>query len=106
MSFKDKPLKKIVADTRVTIDAIHTDIVNDFKINKSLFLEKTQELKNLKMIDDKTEDIHLKIITLTNEIIELNKRKEDEVDYYLETSDLLNEYYSKKMERLKKKIKN
>ena len=37
MSFKDKPLKKIVADTRVTIDAIHTGIVKDFKENKDLF---------------------------------------------------------------------
>ena len=26
MSFKDKPLKKIVADKRVTIDAIHQEI--------------------------------------------------------------------------------
>ena len=30
MSFKDKPLKKIVADTRITIDAIHNDIINEF----------------------------------------------------------------------------
>ena len=30
MSFKDKPLKKIVADKRVTIDAIHQEISNDF----------------------------------------------------------------------------
>ena len=30
MSFKDKPLKKIVADKRVTIDAIHQEISRDF----------------------------------------------------------------------------
>ena len=30
MSFKDKPLKKIIADKRVTIDAIHKDISDDF----------------------------------------------------------------------------
>ena len=34
MSFKDKPLKKIVADTRVTIDALHTDIIKEFSSNK------------------------------------------------------------------------
>ena len=39
MSFKDKPLKKIVADTRVTIDLIHTGIVKDFKDNKTLLQE-------------------------------------------------------------------
>ena len=40
MSFKDKPLKKIVADTRVTIDAIHTGIIKDFKDNKTILSEK------------------------------------------------------------------
>ena len=35
MSFKDKPLKKIVADKRVTIDAIHQGISNDFTKEKS-----------------------------------------------------------------------
>ena len=96
MSFKDKPLKKIVADTRVTIDAIHTDIVKDFKENKSSLIDKKQELQKLKDIEDKTEDITAKISSLESEIHELNQKKEDEVDYYLETSDLLNEYYSKK----------
>ena len=38
MSFKDKPLKKIVADTRVTIDAIHTGIIKDLKKIKGLQL--------------------------------------------------------------------
>ena len=30
MSFKDKPLKKIIADKRVTIDAIHQGISDEF----------------------------------------------------------------------------
>ena len=34
MSFKDKPLKKIVADKRVTIDAIHSDIVKENILKK------------------------------------------------------------------------
>tara|TARA_B100000214_G_scaffold374303_1_gene356646 strand:- start:2743 stop:3828 length:1086 start_codon:yes stop_codon:yes gene_type:complete len=96
MSFKDKPLKKIVADTRVTIDAIHTDIVNDFKGNKLSLIEKKRELEELKGIENKTDDINVKVLSLESEIRELNQKKEDEVDYYLETSELLNEYYSKK----------
>ena len=38
MSFKDKPLKKIVADKRVTIDAIHNNIINDFKIKRRIMM--------------------------------------------------------------------
>ena len=30
MSFKDKPLKKINGDNRVTIDVIHNDIINNY----------------------------------------------------------------------------
>ena len=43
MSFKDKPLKKIVADTRVTIDVIHTDIVKDFKNNRISLIKKQKD---------------------------------------------------------------
>ena len=39
MSFKDKPLKKIVADTRVTIDALHNDIVKDFQREREEYLQ-------------------------------------------------------------------
>ena len=39
MSFKDKPLKKIVADKRVTIDAIHSDIVKDHRLRKKEYEE-------------------------------------------------------------------
>ena len=30
MSFKDKPLKKIICDNRVTIDVLHNDIINKY----------------------------------------------------------------------------
>ena len=96
MSFKDKPLKKIVADTRVTIDAIHTDIVKEFKDNKSSLMEKKLELDQLKSIDDKTDEINQKISTLEDDVKDLDIKNKGEINYYLETSDLLNEYYSKK----------
>jgi hypothetical protein len=95
MSFKDKPLKKIVADTRVTIDAIHTGIVKDFKDNKTLLQEKQKELDELLSSKNKDE-LQFKINYLENEIKKIQDKKKEEVDYYLETSELLNEYYSKK----------
>ena len=39
MSFKDKPLKKIVADKRVTIDAIHQEISSEFVEKKKQYHE-------------------------------------------------------------------
>jgi hypothetical protein len=95
MSFKDKPLKKIVADTRVTIDAIHTGIVKDFKNNKEVLEEKKRELKSYHDIE-KTNEVLMKINYLESEIKKIETKMSDEVNYYLETSDLLNDYYSKK----------
>ena len=37
MSFKDKPLKKIIADKRVTIDAIHQEISCQFSVKKKQY---------------------------------------------------------------------
>ena len=42
MSFKDKPLKKIVSDNRVTIDVLHNNLLNEFN-NSDLELD---DLKN------------------------------------------------------------
>ncbi len=76
MSFKDKPLKKINADTRVTIDVIHQDITNDFKSKRDVFLEE----KELDEYDF-----------------------EEEAEYYLNTGQILSDYYSKKNTTNKKK---
>ena len=40
MSFKEKPLKKIVSDKRITIDAIHQEISSDFNEQKKRNSEK------------------------------------------------------------------
>ncbi len=69
MSFKDKPLKKISADTRVTIDVIHHDITNEFETKRNDFLK-----------EGKLKDYDFN----------------DEVEYYLNTGQILSEYYSKK----------
>ena len=92
MSFKDKPLKKIVADKRVTIDALHNDIIDEFTNNKKVLEESKQELK--KIVEEGEEDEKVK--ELKKNIEKCENKKRDEVNYYLNTSDLLNEYYSKK----------
>lgn len=92
MSFKDKPLKKIVADKRVTIDALHNDIIDEFTNNKKVLEESKQELE--KIIEEGDGDEKVK--ELKKNIEKCENKKRDEVNYYLNTSDLLNEYYSKK----------
>ena len=101
MSFKDKPLKKIVADTRVTIDAIHTNKINEFKDNKGKYAKTLNEISQLKEDYRKSPD-DCKLHKIHE--LELNTLKYDpknEVDYYLDTSLLLNEYYDQKNEVVK-----
>jgi len=69
MSFKDKPLKKIRADTRVTIDVLHNDITDDFRKKRDDFMK-------------------------DNDINKYDYKSE--VEYYLNTGEVLSEYYSKK----------
>ena len=54
MSFKDKPLKKIVADTRVTIDALHNDIIDSFSSNKKELEDSKKELEASKKQTEST----------------------------------------------------
>ena len=95
MSFKDKPLKKIVADKRVTIDAIHQEILSEFTEKKKQYHTNVQKKKELDEAQCSEEEI--------KELEQLNKEinsydHSEEIDYYLNTGNLLNEYYSKKEE--------
>ena len=47
MSFKDKPLKKIKADKRITIDAIHNNIIDNFKSDN---VNHEKDIDNLKIL--------------------------------------------------------
>ena len=42
MSFKDKPLKKINGDNRVTIDVIHNDLIKDFNSKEEEWMKKLE----------------------------------------------------------------
>tara|TARA_Y100000996_G_C22523769_1_gene643532 strand:- start:134 stop:1207 length:1074 start_codon:yes stop_codon:yes gene_type:complete len=90
MSFKDKPLKKIVADKRVTIDAIHSDIVKENILKKKEYEETQDKLKRL--TSENNSDPEIKV--LESKIKDYDKS--EEVNYYLDTGMLLNDYYSKK----------
>jgi len=92
MSFKDKPLKKIVADTRVTIDALHTDIIKEFSSNKEKL--KKHRINIDKLIKENPDSSNIKEIR--ENIKKCEMKEKDEINYYLNTSGLLNDYYSRK----------
>ena len=98
MSFKDKPLKKIIADKRVTIDAIHQDIVKEFEEDK---VKNEKNKKKIKQLENKCKKNPSEVLEL--EINKLRKevdtyKSEKSMEYYLDTGILLSEYYSKKEE--------
>lgn len=80
MSIKDKPLKKIHSDTRVTIDALHNNLIDTYNkdlINFKNKLEREENLDEKKKIDKEIKNI------------------QDSINnYYLDNSLLLNEYYN------------
>ena len=49
-TIKDKPLKKIKADLRITVDSIHTNQINNIKNNLT---EKENLNKQIKILEDK-----------------------------------------------------
>tara|TARA_B100000945_G_scaffold290539_1_gene264364 strand:- start:607 stop:1683 length:1077 start_codon:yes stop_codon:yes gene_type:complete len=103
MSFKDKPLKKIVADTRVTIDAIHTNIIDDLSVEKNTLEHKKEELEKLKGLTELSGQDYERIKILEKEIKGFDGKKE--INYYLDTGLLLNDYYSKKNGEIKQNSK-
>ena len=88
MSIKDKPLKKCHSDTRITLDVIHTDIINKHKKNKNMLTNKLND-ENKDTIEEQIDDIN-------NNINE----------YYLDNGFLLNDYYNKKFTNKKEVDEN
>tara|TARA_Y100001958_G_scaffold26223_1_gene16548 strand:+ start:15118 stop:16197 length:1080 start_codon:yes stop_codon:yes gene_type:complete len=98
MSFKDKPLKKIIADKRITIDAIHKGISDEFldkHIKNKEEKEKIKQLQN-EYENNPSEELKTQILELEKKIAEYDPN--ESIEYYLETGGLLNEYYSKKQD--------
>jgi hypothetical protein len=98
MSFKDKPLKKIISDKRVTIDALHQGMSLDFTTKRQQYEECLEEKTKLQTsyAEIPDEATKLRIVELDEKLKEYNPN--DSVDYYLNTGGILNEYYSRKEE--------
>ena len=96
-TIKDKPLKKIKADLRITVDSIHTNQINNIKNN----LNEKENLENeINLLENKInleKDLNEKI-KLQNNLVNLknkfNKYNSNEhIDYYLDNGLLLSDYY-------------
>ena len=106
MSFKQKNRKKISYDNRVTLDAKHNDKIKEMTLKKQN-IEKNKknlgELKKHKLLSMKNRDLDsnqleekLSIIDKINQLEnDINKfsAKNDEVNYLLNTGNLLFSYY-------------
>ena len=107
--FKAKNKKPFIGDNRVTLDAKHNEMMKHFKQIKKSLPEKRKTLSNLtnkynelKKIPNKeltTEQLNEKfsladsIKNIKNEI-NIIENDEEESQYYLQTGDLLCEYYN------------
>ena len=96
MSFKDKPLKKINCDNRVTIDVLHNDLIKNFNNEKDEINKIEETIDELKEKYNSTNDerILLKIDKLKDRLKNYNKDKKQ--NYYLDNGEILSEYYEKK----------
>jgi len=96
-TIKDKPLKKIKADLRITVDSIHTNQINNIKNNLN---EKDNLENDIRLLENKInleKDLNNKI-KLQNNLFDLknkyNKYNSNEhIDYYLDNGLLLSDYY-------------
>lgn len=108
-SIKDKPLKKIVCDKRVTIDSLHNNKVKNINHNSEKINKLECKIENIQSNIDHN-DIEKKIES-ENELIglknKLNNFKQDEyIDYYLNNGLLLSNYYDNNIKSNIKKNNN
>ena len=86
-SFKDRPLKKCHSDKRLTIDVIHSNVLESFKNEKNEIVVLNEEIKNEK------DDSKIKFLEKKKKKInDLNNKKK--YDYFLDNGLLLNTYYN------------
>ena len=96
-SIKDKPLKKIVCDKRVTIDYIHLNKINNIKQNITNKNDLQSLIEELKIKIQNENDINEKI-KLDNELLHLKNKNEEiksdeHIEYYLDNGLILSDYY-------------
>ena len=94
--FKDKPLKKIVCDSRVTVDVLHQNKISEFKVHRE---KKDEYMKQLEELQEKYKQnpsyqLHTQIKQLEGKIEQSNPEKE--VSYFLDAGMILSDYYQMK----------
>ena len=107
--FKIKNNRQVITDNRITLDAKHSNITNNFKNENKNINDLKNSLKKYKSKIDKLKKKTLKKLTLEeldeyyrldNKINDLKnnikniKHRKNEYDYYLNTADVLYKYYS------------
>ena len=107
--FKIKNNRQVITDNRITLDAKHSNITNNFKNENKNINDFKNDLKKYKFKIDKLKKKSLKKLTLEeldeyykldNKINDLKsnirniKHKKNEYNYYLNTADVLYKYYS------------
>ena len=99
-SIKDKPLKKIVCDTRTTIDYIHNKKINEISENIKKKNDISEKISYLKKKIKGEKDINIlneynnKLNNLKNEYKNLNNST-NHTSYYLDNGLILADYYNK-----------
>jgi len=94
-TFKDRPLKKCHSDKRLTIDVLHTNIVDNFKKEDPEIIKIKKELEKEDNLNNKNY-----LLKKIEKIEKENKSKEE--NYYFENGLLLNLYYSNDYNIVKK----
>ena len=98
-AIKDKPLKKIVCDKRITIDVIHNDKIKDININNNKIKSLNSKINKIKDEKDNSDNINFRIgkdnelLKLDNELKKINE--DQHIEYYLDNGLLLSDYYNK-----------
>jgi len=106
---KNRVKKKEDFDSRVTLDALHNEKIKNFnhshngikklEMEKLLISKKLEVIRKKKMRELSNEEIERKFeledaVKTLNEKIETIKTKKDNIDYFLETGNLLFQYYT------------
>jgi hypothetical protein len=102
MKFKDKSFdKKIIKDSRITMDAKHTLTINKIKREENNIQLLNKQLDELEVTLESEEDINIQN-TIKNNINDIKKKikilntKYNKEEYYLNNGDLLFKYYNLK----------
>ena len=97
--FKDKPLKKIVCDSRVTVDVLHQKKTSEFKEYRTKKQEYMEELETLQEQYKQTPTFELN--TRIDEVKKILEKSDPqkEVSYYLDAGMILSDYYQMKKDK-------